>query len=46
MFNPLYLLTFLPAWVAGMYLLHLVRSKHQEAADRRVPATASARRER
>ncbi|HSM55701.1 MAG TPA: hypothetical protein VK879_06050 [Candidatus Sulfomarinibacteraceae bacterium] len=45
MFNPLYLLTFLPAWMVGMYLLHLARGKRQEAADRQVPATASARRE-
>jgi hypothetical protein len=43
MFDPLYLLTLLPAWLVGMTLLLLARRKFQKEEEQRVPATVPVR---
>lgn len=43
MFNPLYLFTFLPTWLAGVFLLRLLKQRRDE--ERAEPAIVEARRE-
>lgn len=43
MFDPLYLLILLPAWLVGMSMLLLARRKLQKSAEQRVPATVPVR---
>lgn len=43
MFNPLYLLTFLPTWLAALFLLRLLKQRRDE--EQALPATVEARRD-
>lgn len=45
MFNPLYLLTLLPTWLVGMYLLRLLR-KESEKRQQHSPVAITVRGER
>ena len=43
MFNPLYLLTFLPTWLASMLLIRHLQQRRDE--ERTAPATVEVRRD-